>query len=57
MTFGKLLLSIGLAIVGFWLLGLVLTIAAWVLDVALIIGLILVIISLINMYIEGKKRK
>jgi hypothetical protein len=57
MTFGRLLLSIGLAIVGFWLLGLVLTIAAWVLDVALIIGLILVIFSLINMYSVGKKRK
>lgn len=52
----KLLLYIGLAIIGFWLLGLLLDFAKWVVDIALVVGLVLVIISLINQYFETKKK-
>ncbi len=56
MTISRLLLAIGIAIIGFWVLGVVLHIAAFILGVALFIGLVLVVASLIDMYITGKKK-
>lgn len=56
MKISQLLLYIGLAILGFWLLGFVLELAKWAIDIALIIGLILVIVSLLNQYYESKHK-
>lgn len=56
MNFMKLLFYIGLAIIGFWVLGLLLDFAKWILEISLIVGLVLVIISLINQYYESKKK-
>jgi membrane protein implicated in regulation of membrane protease activity len=56
MTFRTLMLYIGFAILGFYLIGFVLNLAAWALDVALIIGLILVVTALLNKFYESKKR-
>jgi hypothetical protein len=55
MKFRTLMLYIGLAILGFYLIGFVLNLAAWALDIALTIGLILVVIALLNKFYESKK--
>lgn len=55
MTRRTLLLYIGLAILGFYILGFILNIAAWLLDVALTIGVLLIIVALINKYYDSRK--
>jgi CHASE2 domain-containing sensor protein len=57
MKFRTLVLYIGLAILGFYLLGFVLNLTAWALDIALTIGLILVVVALINKFYDSKKHK
>lgn len=54
MNLSKLLLYIGLAIIGFWVLGFLLKLTAAILDIALIVGLVLVVIWLVNEYITKK---
>lgn len=56
MGFTKLLLYIGVAILGFWLLGLLLKLATWIIDIVLVVGLVLVILSFVNEYYENKKK-
>ena len=56
MTFRTLVLYIGFAILGFYILGFVLNLASWALDIALITGLVLVIIALVSKYYDSKKR-
>ena len=48
MNFRTLVLYIGLAILGFYLIGFILNLAAWALDIALIIGFALVVVALLN---------
>ena len=49
------MLYIGLAILGFYLLGFVLDLAAWALDIALVIGLILVVVAILNKFYDSRK--
>lgn len=57
MKFSTLIFYIGLAIIGFWLLGLLFKLASWALHIALIVGLVLVILSLINQYFSNKRKR
>lgn len=57
MKLTQLLLYIGIAILGFWLLGLLLKIAAWLAEIALVVGLILIIVALIGRYYDHHKAK
>ncbi|MBI2038188.1 MAG: hypothetical protein HYT15_04700 [Candidatus Magasanikbacteria bacterium] len=56
MTFSKLLLYIGGAVIGFCLLGVVLSVATAILQLALVVGLILVVIGLIDEYINKRNK-
>jgi CHASE2 domain-containing sensor protein len=55
MKLRTLMLYIGLAILGFYLIGFVLNLAAWALDIALTIGVVLVILALINKFYDSRK--
>lgn len=56
MKFRTIVLYVGLAILGFYILGFILNLAAWALDIALITGLILVVVALLNKLYESKMR-
>lgn len=56
MKFSRMLLTIGLAIIGFWVVGILLNLAKWIIELALIIGLVLVILSIINNYWQSTKK-
>lgn len=55
MKFSRLVLAIGIAVLAFWVLGLLLKLAGWLIEIALIVGLILVIISLVDQYYQRRK--
>lgn len=55
MKLSQLILYIGLAILGFWLLGLLLDLAEGVIGIVLVVGLVLVILSLLNQYYQSHK--
>ena len=55
MTRRTLILYIGLVILGFYILGFILNVPAWLLDVALTIGVLLIIVALINKYYDSRK--
>lgn len=54
MKLSQLLLAIGVVIIAFWVLGLLLKLAGWLIEIALIIGVIFVIIALVNLYYEHR---
>ena len=56
MKLSRLIFIIAAVIVGAWLLGLVFKAAAWLLEGLLYIAAIIVIIGLIRMFIEQKKK-
>lgn len=55
MNFRTLMLYIGLAVLGFYIIGFLLDLAAWALDITLTVGLVLVVIALINKFYESRK--
>ncbi|MDN5274585.1 MAG: hypothetical protein JWP06_486 [Candidatus Saccharibacteria bacterium] len=55
MNFRTLMLYIGLAVLGFYIIGFILDLAAWALDITLTVGLVLVVIALINKFYESRK--
>lgn len=57
MGIGQLFLYILLAIIGFWLVGLILDVAKWVMEVALCVGLLVVIVWLIGQYLRSNRPK
>ncbi len=56
MKLKTLLLSIGVVIIGFWLLGLAFKIAGWILNALLFVGVVFVVFSLIKQYFEDRKK-
>jgi membrane protein implicated in regulation of membrane protease activity len=48
------MLYIGLAVLGFYIIGFILDLAAWALDITLTVGLVLVVIALINKFYESR---
>ena len=54
MKLSQLLMYIGIAIIAVWLLGMIIQLAGAFFRVALIIGLVLIVISLVQRYYEGK---
>lgn len=57
MKFSRLVIAIIIAIGAFWLLGFILKIAMWLLNIILFVGLIAVIVLLLERYANGKRRK
>ncbi len=57
MGIGQLFVYILLAIIGFWLVGLILDVAKWVMEVALFVGLLVVIVWLISQYLRSNQPK
>lgn len=57
MSITQLFLYILLAIVIFWILRLILNVAKWLMGAALIVGLIVAIVWLINQYWVGKQKR
>lgn len=57
MKLSNLLLYIVLAIIGFWLLSFAVKLAGWVIEIVLVVGLVLVIISLVSQYFDSQKTK
>lgn len=51
------LIYIAIIIVAVWLLGYLLKFAAWLLNLVLIVGAILLIIWIIQVYVLGKQKK
>jgi membrane protein implicated in regulation of membrane protease activity len=49
------MLYIGFAILGFYIIGFVLDLASWALDITLTVGLVLVVIALFNKFYESRK--
>lgn len=56
MKLTQLMLYIGLAIIGFWLVSLLFKLAVWAVDIALIIGLVLILIALVEAYWTQRKK-
>tara|TARA_B100001123_G_scaffold402931_1_gene490933 strand:+ start:1004 stop:1186 length:183 start_codon:yes stop_codon:yes gene_type:complete len=57
MKLSQLLLAIGVVIIAFWVLGFLLKLAGWLIEIALIVGVILVIVALVNRYYEQRSPK
>ena len=59
MKISQLLLYIGVAVIAVWILGMVIRLAGAIFEVALVVGLILVVAALISQYYErgGLKKK
>jgi hypothetical protein len=57
MKLSRLILTIAIVIIAAWLLGVVLKLAAWVINGLLSLAAIVVIIWLIMMFIESRKKQ
>ncbi|MGB4759089.1 MAG: hypothetical protein WBP26_03445 [Candidatus Saccharimonadales bacterium] len=57
MKFSQLLLYVLLVIIGFWILGIALSIAKWLIEIALFVTFVLVIVYLVNRFYESHKNK
>ena len=57
MKLSQLLLAIGVVIIAFWVLGFLLKLAGWLIEIALIVGVILVIVALVNRYYQQRSPK
>lgn len=57
MSIGQLFIYVLLAIIAFWILGVVLDIAKWLVEIVLVAGLIVVIAWLLNQYWVQNKPK
>ncbi len=55
-TLKNTLLYIAIIIIAVWLLGYLLKFAAWLLNLALVVGAILLIIWLVQTYVFGKRQ-
>lgn len=55
MKVSQLFFYIALAIIGFWLLGVLLKLAQWILDIGLVIALVIVLIAIVNEFFKGRK--
>lgn len=56
MKLSRLVLAIIIAVVAFWLLGIILKIALWLLNVVLFVGLVVVIALLLERYFGDKSK-
>lgn len=57
MKIKNLLLAVGIVVVGFWLLGLILKVAVWILQILLAVAAVLVVAGLLGRYFDERKRK
>lgn len=55
MKVSQLFFYIALAIIGFWLLGVAFKLAAWVLDIGLIVALVVVLLAIVNEFWQSRK--
>lgn len=55
MKISRLILAIIIAVVAFWLLGIILKLTLWLLNIVLFVGLVIVIALLLEHYFENKK--
>lgn len=56
MKLSRVIFAIAAIIVGVWVLGLLFKLAAWVIDSLLYIAALVLIIGLISMYLESRKK-
>lgn len=57
MKLKNLLLAVGIVVVGFWLLGLILKIAVWILQVLIAVAAVLIVAGLLGRYFDERKRR
>lgn len=57
MKFTQILFAIAAVIVGVWLLGLLFKLAAWIISSLLYIAALIVIVGLISMYLDNRKKQ
>lgn len=57
MKLSRLVLAVIIAIVVFWLLGIVLKVAVWLLNIGLFVGLVIVIALLLEGYFGTRSRR
>ena len=57
MKFTQILFAVAAIIVGVWLIGLLFKLAAWVISSLLYIAALIVIIGLISMYLDNRKKQ